>query len=85
MAGVVGGSAGGLDDEVDGFERRFPAVGALAVLAGTDDDRRAGIETGDGRHGATVGGARWLPTIAASTSPRQPRESPSDPITPASY
>ena len=67
--GVVGGGPSRLDDEVDGFERRLPVVGALIVLAGTDDDGRARVETGDGRHGATVGGAWWLPTIAASTSP----------------
>ncbi len=67
--GVVGGGPSRLDDEVDGFERRLPPIGALIVLAGTDDDGRARVETGDGRHGATVGGPWWLPTIAASTSP----------------
>ena len=35
---------GGLDDEVDGLERRLAAVDAMAQLAGTDEHRRAGID-----------------------------------------
>ena len=43
-AGVVGGAPGGLDDQVDGLERRRAFVDAVRQLPAADDDGRAGIE-----------------------------------------
>jgi hypothetical protein len=41
---VVGGRSDGLHHQVDRRQRVVDAVGALQPLAGTDDDRRSGIE-----------------------------------------
>ena len=45
-AGVLGGPAERLGDQIDRLERRGPSVDAVAQLAGTDQHRRAGVDHG---------------------------------------